>query len=78
MSTRSTVWLGESNGKFVHIYWELGERGKVGERSVAPIYIAVDAGDSNNEMAFRLPKDMAIGILTMLRPDAADDVYQVI
>ena len=78
MSTRSTIWLGESSGKFVHIYWELAEREKVGERSVAPIYIAVDAGDSDNELAIRLPKDVAIGILTMLCPDAPDEVYSVI
>ena len=78
MSTRSTIWLGESAGKFVHIYWELAERDKVHERSVAPIYIAVDSGDANNEIALRLPKDIALGLLTILSPDAAAEVCQVV
>jgi hypothetical protein len=26
MSTRHSIWLGESQGKSVHIYWELAER----------------------------------------------------
>jgi hypothetical protein len=29
MSTRSSIWLGESEGKSVHIYWELADREKV-------------------------------------------------
>jgi hypothetical protein len=78
MSTRSTIWLGESAGKFVHIYWELAERDKVHERSVAPIYIAVDSGDCNNEVALRLPKDIALGLLTILSPGAAAEVFQVV
>jgi hypothetical protein len=78
MSTRSTIWLGESAGKFVHIYWELPERDKVRERSVAPIYIAFDSGDANNEVALRLPKDIALGLLTILSPDAAAEVCQVV
>ena len=26
MSTRSSIWLGETDGKSVHIYWELADR----------------------------------------------------
>jgi hypothetical protein len=26
ISTRSSIWLGKSEGKHVHIYWELAER----------------------------------------------------
>jgi hypothetical protein len=26
MSTRHSIWLGENQGKSVHIYWELAER----------------------------------------------------
>jgi hypothetical protein len=78
MSTRSTIWLGESAGKFVHIYWELAERDKVHERSVDPIYIPVDSGDCNNEVALRLPKDIAMGLLRILSPDAAAEVFQLV
>jgi hypothetical protein len=55
-----------------------GARDKVHERSVAPIYIAVDSGDANNEVALRLPKDIALGLLTILSPDAAAEVCQVV
>jgi hypothetical protein len=48
MSTRSSIWLGESDGKSVHIYWELADREIGGEKLRAPIYVAVDRGDSNN------------------------------
>ena len=48
MSTRSSIWLGESNGKFVHIYWELADREIVnGKMTEAPVYIAVDTGDED-------------------------------
>jgi hypothetical protein len=56
----------------------LAERDKIHERSVAPIYIAVDSGDANNEVALRLPKDIALGLLTILSPDAAAEVCQVV
>jgi hypothetical protein len=36
MSTRSSIWLGESEGKSVHIYWELADRELGGERMRAP------------------------------------------
>jgi hypothetical protein len=46
MSTRSSIWLGESKGKCVHIYWELADREiENGTTTRAPIYIAVDAGN---------------------------------
>jgi len=70
--------VGREAGKFVHIYWELAERDQVHERSVAPMYIAVDSGDSNNEVALRLPKDIGMGLLTILSPDAAAEVFQVV
>lgn len=38
MSTRSSIWLGESEGKSVHIYWELAERETENGRMEAPIY----------------------------------------
>jgi hypothetical protein len=70
MSTRSSIWLGESEGKSVHIYWELADREIVNGRMIAaPVYLAVDEGDSNNEIAVRLPKNVAEEILMVLRPD---------
>jgi hypothetical protein len=79
MSTRSSIWLGEDNGKSVHIYWELAER-EPGDPKMwrAPIYIAVDAGDANQEVAIRLPKEMAIRLLMVLSPTWADQVGSVI
>jgi len=44
----------------------------------APIYIAADAGDANKEVAVRLPKEIAIQLLTVLSANAAEDVAQVI
>ena len=45
MSTRSSIWFGEDQGKSVHIYWELAEREVEGGRMLrAPIYIAAQAG----------------------------------
>jgi len=79
MSTRSSIWYGEDEGKTVHIYWELAER-EVGDANMwrAPIYIAADAGDANKEVAVRLPKEIAIQLLTVLSANAAEDVAQVI
>jgi hypothetical protein len=79
MSTRSSIWYGEDEGKTVHIYWELAER-EVGDAKMwrAPIYIAADAGDANKEVAVRLPKEIAIQLLTVLSANAAEDVAQVI
>jgi hypothetical protein len=79
MSTRSSIWLGEEEGKSVHIYWELAER-EVGDAKMlrAPIYIAVDAGDANQEVAIRLPKEIAIRLLMALSPNWADKVGGVI
>jgi hypothetical protein len=57
MRTRSSIWLGESEGKSVHIYWELRERelddGKVMR---APVYVAAEAGDAEQEVAIRLQR----------------------
>jgi|tagenome__1003787_1003787.scaffolds.fasta_scaffold20668917_2 hypothetical protein len=72
MSTRSSIWLANAGGKCVHIYWELGDRdieqGKRLGRMVAPIYIAVDEGDANKEVAVRLPKAAAEELLEVLYP----------
>ncbi len=77
MSTRHSIWLGESQGKSVHIYWELSER-EDGERMRAPIYIAVDAGNADEEVSIRLPKDIAIRLLMGFSASWADDVARVI
>jgi hypothetical protein len=70
VSTRDSIWLGEDGGKSVHIYWELGERKMEGGRSAAaPIYIAADKGDSNDEVTVRLPREVAEALLTVLFPD---------
>jgi len=51
MSTRSSIWLGQSEGKCVHTYWELAERELDDGR--APIYLAADDGDAEKEVAIR-------------------------
>jgi len=79
MSTRSSIWLGENRGGYVHIYWELGERDSGdGKMMRAPVYIAVDPGDREQEVGIRLPKDIAIRLLMGLSPNWADQVAQVI
>jgi hypothetical protein len=66
MSTRSSIWLGESKSRNLHIYWELAEREvSDGKMMQAPIYIAVDGGDVD-EVAIRLPKEIAIRLLMAL------------
>jgi hypothetical protein len=75
MSTRSSIWLGGNRGKFVHIYWELADREtENGKMTGAPIYIAVDAGNVDEEVAIRLQKEIAIRLLMMLSPDWANEV----
>jgi hypothetical protein len=79
MSTRSSIWLGESEGKCIHIYWELGEREPnegIGMR--APIYVAADAGDAEKEIAIRLPKEIAIKLLMILSRTWAEDAARVL
>jgi hypothetical protein len=79
MSTRSTIWSGESEGKSLHIYWELADREtEHGGMSGTPIYIAVDAGNADEEVAIRLPKEIAVRILTILSSLWADRVGSVI
>jgi hypothetical protein len=80
MSTRSSIWLGENKGKSVHIYWDLADREvENGRMTGAPIYIAVDAGNAGeDEVAVRLPKEIAIRLLMMLSPDWANEVGQVL
>jgi hypothetical protein len=72
MSTRSSIWLGESEGKSVHIYWELAHRDiearqRIG-RIAAPVYLSVDEGDAEKEISVRLPKAVAEEILRVLLP----------
>jgi hypothetical protein len=78
MSTRSSIWLGKSEGKTIHIYWELAEReaSDVGLR--APVYMAIDNGDEEKEIAIRLPKEIAIKLLMALNPNWAADVARVL
>jgi hypothetical protein len=78
MSTRSSVWLGESEAKSVHIYWELADRELHNGRMMAPIYITVDGGDADQEVAVRLPKEIAIRLLVALSRNYAEEVGQVI
>lgn len=79
MSTRSSIWLGESDGKSVHIYWELAEREiENGRMTGAPVYLAVGSGDPDREVALRLPKEVAVRLLTILGANVAEDVAQVI
>ena len=44
----------------------------------APIYIAVDAGNADEEVAIRLPKEIAIRLLTILSANFAGEVGRVI
>lgn len=79
MSTRSSIWLGGSKGKCVHIYWELADREtQNGRMTGVPIYIAVDAGNADEEVAIRLPKEIAMRLLMMLSPDWANEVGRVL
>jgi hypothetical protein len=79
MSTRSSIWLGESGGKSVHIYWELADREtENGKMNGAPIYIALDDANSGEEVAIRLPREIAIRLLIVLSPTWADEVGQVL
>jgi hypothetical protein len=81
MSTRSSSWLADDAGKCVHIYWELSDRdieqGNQIGRMVAPVYIAVDKGDADEEVAVRLPKNIAEEILKVLSPNWRES-YEVI
>jgi hypothetical protein len=79
MSTRSSIWLGIDKGKSVHIYWELADRNiENGRMTGAPIYIAVDAGNADEEVAIRLPREIAIQLLMKLSPDWDDELGQVL
>lgn len=79
MSTRSSIWLGENEGRSVHIYWELAEREVEGGKMMrAPIYIAVDAGNADEEIAIRLPKDVAMKLLMMLSSSWTEDMARVL
>jgi hypothetical protein len=79
MSTRSSIWLGESEGKSVHIYWELADREiQNGKMTGAPIYIGIDAGNADDEVAIRLPKEIAMRLLMTLSADWANVVGRVL
>ena len=78
MSTRSSIWLGESKGKSVHIYWELAQRETEDGRMRAPLHLAVDSGDENQEVVILLPKDIATRLLIALSDNFADEVAQVL
>lgn len=77
MRTRSSLWFGESEGKNVHVYWELAERElRDGKMVGAPIYIAVD--DGKKEIAVRLPKEIATQLLLILSRNYSEDVASVL
>jgi hypothetical protein len=79
MSTRTSIWLGENRSRCVPIYWELADREIENDRMTrAPIYIAVDAGNVDEEVAVRLPKEIAIRLLMMLSPNWANEVGLVL
>jgi hypothetical protein len=79
MSTRSSIWLGEGEGRFVHIYWELADRELENGKIVGvPIHIAVDAGEEDKEVVIRLPKDIAIRLLMALSPNWANEGGRVL
>jgi hypothetical protein len=79
MSTRWSIWHGQDNGKTVHIYWELAERDVEDRtRMRAPIYIAVHYGNADDEVAVRLPKEIAIRLLMGLLPNWADEIERVL
>ncbi|HEY1679386.1 MAG TPA: hypothetical protein VGG04_16840 [Candidatus Sulfotelmatobacter sp.] len=78
MSTRSSIWLGTSEGKCVHIYWELAERERSDVGLRAPVYVAIDNGDEEKELVIRLPKEIGIKLLMALSPTWADDVARVL
>jgi hypothetical protein len=44
----------------------------------APICLAVDAGNPDREVAIRLPKDIAIRLLTFLSDNFADEIGRII
>jgi hypothetical protein len=78
MSARSSIWLGKSNGKHLHIYWELAERESDENALRAPVYIAADAEDTGEEIAIRLPKEIAMKLLMVPSPSWTEDVYRVL
>ncbi|HUO27213.1 MAG TPA: hypothetical protein VMU61_16215 [Candidatus Aquilonibacter sp.] len=79
MSTRSSIWYGESEGRIIHIYWELAERETVqGQMTGAPVYIAAVAENTEEEIAIRLPKEIAMKLLMILSPTWTKDVTQVL
>jgi len=66
MSTRSSIWLGEDEGKTVHIYFELNEREVGTSRFAAPVYIEITDRDDKRKVTFRLPKEIATHFVTGL------------
>jgi hypothetical protein len=79
MSTRSSIWLGESEGRWVHIYWELAEREiEDGKMMRVPIYMAVDSGNDEQEVSIRLPKEIAMRLLMSLSPNWTGEIGQVL
>lgn len=74
MSTRSSIWIGCNEGKCVHLYWELAERESSDVGLRAPVYIAVDDGNEEEEVRVRLPREIAMKLLMALSPTGIDDV----
>jgi hypothetical protein len=70
MSTRDSVWLGENDGKSVHLYFELAERElDAGQMVAAPLYLAasgVGATGDVKEVTVRLAKEFGEALLSVL------------
>ena len=65
MSTRSSLWYGEDEGKAVHIYYELADRDVA--LGAAPVCIAVES--HGEEVVTRLPKAVAEPLIKLLDPN---------
>jgi hypothetical protein len=78
MSTRSSIWYAEDEGKTVHIYWELAEREDRWPGHAGADLHCGRRWDVNQEVSIRLPKEIAIRLLMALSPNWADQVGGVL
>jgi hypothetical protein len=61
----------------VHIYWEFAEREiQNGRMTGAPVYIAV--GGATQDVAIRLPREIAVQLLTVLSPNPTEESLRVL
>ncbi len=73
VSTRDSVWLGESGGKSLHLYFELAEREQAdGQVLAAPLYLEASGVDSDGtpiETSVRLAKETGEKLVAILAAD---------